>query len=171
MNSKINPWMVTTILLVGIIIGFGIGKIVPNNTTSTIFAAAQTGGNTVATANGGGNTANSQQLPSLQTATTINYGNVEKSFENGHYGLGNKNAKVKIIDYSDYQCPFCDRYFSQTFQQILTDYVATGKVYYTFYSYPLDIHPQGQKAAGAALCVARAGRAGPACHGRGGAAR
>ena len=72
--------------------------------------------------------------------------------------LGDKNAKVTIIEFSDYQCPFCARFWSQTLPQIKKDYVDTGKVKFVYRDFPLtSIHPMAQKAAEAAECVGEKG--------------
>ncbi len=67
---------------------------------------------------------------------------------------GDKNAKVTIIEFTDYQCPFCARHFVQTMPQIDNDYIKTGKVKYVLRDFPLEaIHPQALKAAEAARCA------------------
>src|SRR6266511_4301271 len=53
---------------------------------------------------------------------------------------GNPNAKVAIIEFSDYQCPFCGRYDKETYPQILKDYVDSGKVKYVWRDLPLYFH-------------------------------
>ena len=68
--------------------------------------------------------------------------------------LGNKNAKVAIVEFTDYQCPFCERLFSDAFPKIKKEYIDTGKVQYMVRDFPLfQIHPQAQKAAEAANCA------------------
>jgi len=68
--------------------------------------------------------------------------------------LGNKSAKVVIVEFTDYECPFCGRHFSETFSQIKKDYIDTGKVLYVLKDFPLiSIHSEAQKAAEAAHCV------------------
>jgi protein-disulfide isomerase len=70
------------------------------------------------------------------------------------YGLGDPNAPVTIIEYTDFQCPYCSRHFQQTFSQIKANFVDTGLVYYVFKDFPLTtIHPQAQAAAEAARCA------------------
>ncbi len=67
---------------------------------------------------------------------------------------GNTNAKVTLIEFSDYQCPFCERHFTQTEGQIKKEYIDTGKVKFYYRDYPLSqIHPGAQKAAEAVRCA------------------
>lgn len=67
--------------------------------------------------------------------------------------LGDVDAPVTLIEFSDYKCPFCGRFFRNTFPRIKTDYIENGKVRYVFRDFPiLSIHPQAQKAAEAAQC-------------------
>ncbi len=71
-----------------------------------------------------------------------------------HPARGDANASVTIVEFSDYQCPFCLTHFQQTMPQLLKDYIDTGKVKYVFMDFPLDsIHPQARKAAEAAECA------------------
>lgn len=73
--------------------------------------------------------------------------------------LGSNNAKVTLIEFSDYQCPFCKRNFQQTFPEIDKEYIKTGKVKYVFRAFPLEtIHPAAFKAAEAALCGGEQGK-------------
>ncbi len=66
--------------------------------------------------------------------------------------LGNKNAKVTLIEYSDFQCPFCSR-FAPVALQLVND--SQGKVALVYRNFPLEsIHPMAFKSAVAAECVA-----------------
>jgi protein-disulfide isomerase len=67
--------------------------------------------------------------------------------------LGSPEAPVVMIEYSDYQCPYCGRYSVQTFPQIRANYVDTGKVRYVFKDFPLGFHAQAEPAAQAARCA------------------
>ncbi len=72
--------------------------------------------------------------------------------------LGNKDAPITIIEFSDYQCPYCGRHFVETFPQLKKDYIDTGKVKLVFRDFPLtQIHPMAQPSAEAAECVREKG--------------
>jgi protein-disulfide isomerase len=67
---------------------------------------------------------------------------------------GDKNARIVVIEFSDYQCPFCGKFFRETSPQIEKEYVQTGKIRYIFRDLPLtSIHPNAFKAAEAAACA------------------
>jgi protein-disulfide isomerase len=71
---------------------------------------------------------------------------------------GQANAKVTIIEFSDFQCPFCERFYSQTLGQIETNYIKTGKAKLVFKQFPLSFHPFAQKAAEASECAREQGK-------------
>jgi len=72
--------------------------------------------------------------------------------------LGDANAPVTIIEFSDYECPFCFRHAKQTFPLIKENFIDTGKVRYVFRDFPLSNHPNAQKAAEAAECAGEQGK-------------
>ncbi len=67
--------------------------------------------------------------------------------------LGEKNAKVAIVEFADFECPFCRRYFTDTFPQIKKNYIDTGKVIYYYRHFPLDFHPLAKPFAQASECA------------------
>lgn len=68
--------------------------------------------------------------------------------------LGQANAPVTLIEFSDYECPFCKRYFDQTYGQIKKEYVDTGKVKIVYRDLPLSFHdPMATLEAVAANCA------------------
>jgi protein-disulfide isomerase len=71
---------------------------------------------------------------------------------------GSRAAPLTMVEFSDYQCPFCARHAQQTLPEIDRDYVATGKVRYVFRDLPLPIHPEAPKAAEAAHCAGDQGK-------------
>lgn len=73
--------------------------------------------------------------------------------------LGPSDAPVTIVEFSDYECPFCRRYFTSTFQELKAAYIDTRKVRYFFRDFPLEkIHPYARKAAEAAHCAGDQGK-------------
>jgi len=71
---------------------------------------------------------------------------------------GDPGAKVTLVEWSDYQCPFCAQHTRETAPRIEQDYVETGKVRVMFRDLPLtQIHPQAAKAAEAARCAGELG--------------
>ncbi len=67
--------------------------------------------------------------------------------------LGDDDAPVTIVEFSDYECPFCARFHTLTFGQLKSEYIDTGKVKFVYRDFPLSFHPQAQKAAEAAECA------------------
>lgn len=71
--------------------------------------------------------------------------------------LGNPNAKIKIVEYSDIQCPFC-QLFHPTLQKVMETYGKDGQVAWVYRHFPLNqIHPYAQKAAEGSECAAELG--------------
>jgi len=67
--------------------------------------------------------------------------------------LGQADARVVIVEFSDFQCPYCDRFFQQTFPQLKREYIDTGKVKLVFRDFPLSFHQNAALAAEAAQCA------------------
>ncbi|MBI2451733.1 DsbA family protein [Candidatus Pacearchaeota archaeon] len=68
--------------------------------------------------------------------------------------LGNPDAPVTIVEFSDFQCPFCGRFYSDALASIKTQYIETGKVKFVYKDFPLvSIHPMAQPTAEAARCA------------------
>ncbi len=72
--------------------------------------------------------------------------------------IGNADAAVTIVEFSDYECPFCKRHFDETYSKLKTDYIDTGKVKLVFRDLPLSFHdPLATKQAIAANCAREQG--------------
>lgn len=67
--------------------------------------------------------------------------------------MGDPNAPVKIVEYSDFQCPYCGRFVTQTEQQLIDAYIATGKVYFEYRSFGEFIGVESARSAEAAYCA------------------
>jgi len=72
---------------------------------------------------------------------------------------GNPNAPVTIIEFSDFQCPFCSRFFTQTLPLIEENYIDSGKVKFVYRDMPLDsIHQNARPASIASECADEQGK-------------
>ena len=72
----------------------------------------------------------------------------------GHPARGAAGARLVLVEFSDFECPYCGRHFRETQPQIDREYVQTGKVRYVFRNFPLEsMHKEAFKAAEAALCA------------------
>jgi protein-disulfide isomerase len=68
--------------------------------------------------------------------------------------LGNRDAPVTLIEFTDYQCPYCRRHAVNTLPRLIADYVDTGKLRYLIREMPVEAnHPFAGKTAEAALCA------------------
>lgn len=72
--------------------------------------------------------------------------------------LGDKNAKVIIVEFSDYQCPFCRSFWKDSFVQLKKEYIDTNKIKFVYRDYPLSFHPMAQPFAEAAECAEDQGK-------------
>ena len=73
--------------------------------------------------------------------------------------LGKNDAPLTLVEFTDYQCPFCARHYRDTFPKIVADFVDAGKVRYILREFPLvSIHPAATKASEAALCAGDQGK-------------
>ena len=72
--------------------------------------------------------------------------------------LGNSAAPVRIVEYTDLQCPYCARFARETFPLLRKRYIDTGKVRFDTVDLPLPMHAQAIPAAVAARCAGEQGR-------------
>ena len=72
----------------------------------------------------------------------------------GRPSRGNAKAKITVVEYADYECPYCGKYGTEVYSQIDRDYIKTNKVQYVFKNYPIaQLHPASFKAHVAAACA------------------
>lgn len=102
------------------------------------------GGATAGTNNNGTPTAAAPTLPEGDPSAV-------RPVDAGEHIRGNVNAPITLVEYSDFECPYCAA-FHPTTQQVLDEY--GDKVRLVYRHYPLSFHPHAQKAAEASECVA-----------------
>jgi len=69
--------------------------------------------------------------------------------------LGDRKAEVAIVEFSDFECPYCGRHQKNTIPALVDKYVNGGKVKYVFVAYPLGFHSHAESAAVAAACAGK----------------
>lgn len=136
-----NQWALLTFALLGFIVGFGANEVLG---TSVRIGAG--GGNAQPQAN-----APIVPTPTAQVPVAAVVANPPGADDDAV--MGDEDATVTLIEFTDYQCPFCARHFTQTVAQIKQEYVDTGKVKYVVRDFPLSIHPNAPKASEATECA------------------
>ncbi|MEK6923089.1 MAG: DsbA family protein [Nanoarchaeota archaeon] len=71
---------------------------------------------------------------------------------------GSADAPITIIEFSDFECPFCSRFYTDTLPSLQSDWIDTGKAKLMYRQYPLSFHPQAMPAARASECAADQGK-------------
>lgn len=75
------------------------------------------------------------------------------------YIKGQADAKLTMVEFSDFQCPFCERFYRETLPLIEKEYISTGKVRMVYRDFPMEeIHKDAQKAAEATQCAGEQGQ-------------
>lgn len=90
------------------------------------------------------------QRPSRPTTASVS--------TKGKQTMGSKDAPVTIVEFTDYQCPFCLRFTRNTFPGLKSKYIDTGKVRLVALNLPLPFHKDANKAAQAAHCAGEQGK-------------
>lgn len=67
--------------------------------------------------------------------------------------LGDKNATLTLVEFSDYECPYCKRSFDELLPELKKSYINTGKLRLVYKNLPLPFHQNAAKEAEAALCA------------------
>jgi len=94
------------------------------------------------------------QAPTQRTASQI----FQVSLDDDPF-KGNPNAPVTVVEFSDFQCPFCSRFFTQTLPALEENYINTGKIKLVYKDFPLDnLHPNARPAHIAAECADEQGK-------------
>ena len=93
-------------------------------------------------------------LPKGSSTDTASSTTVEPVSADDHI-LGDKNAPITLIEYSDYQCSYCVKHYP-TMKKLISEY--GGKVRWVFRSYPLPFHQAAKKASEAAEAAGAQGK-------------
>jgi protein-disulfide isomerase len=72
--------------------------------------------------------------------------------------IGSEKAKLWVLIVSDFQCPYCHQWHSETWEKLKREYVTTGKVRVAYVNMPLNIHPNARPTALAAMCAGAQGK-------------
>ncbi|MFH0954825.1 MAG: DsbA family protein [Candidatus Micrarchaeota archaeon] len=147
-SEPTNVWLVPlSIILAALIVSaavlYGFGNV---QTTLKTGLVAQPAANP-----GTGNTAPIAVAPTAPAPTA----SADFSAYTPRLVTGQASAQVVVVEFSDFQCPFCERAYSDAVKGIKQDYVTTGKVQFAYEEFPLEsIHPNARPAAEAAECAA-----------------
>ena len=91
------------------------------------------------------------QQPAAPTTAATPAPRVYDIETDGFPSVGPADAPVTIVEFSDYQCPFCARWHNEEYQLLLEAY--PGQIRFVYRNYPLSFHPNAFPAAEAALCA------------------
>ena len=140
-----NVWKVASLILIGLIIGYIIGRF---ELATTKFYNDVSIKKTVIESG-------DSQIPSIEE----NIGDpvVKISADDDDF-LGAEDAQIVIIEFSEYQCPFCSKMYQEIYPDLKKDFIDTGKVKYVYRDFPLTIHPNAVNAAMAAECAGDQGQ-------------
>lgn len=99
-----------------------------------------------------------QELQALKAGAKQNAaGPLSIDVKNETHIAGRADAEFAIVEFSDYECPFCKRHAKQTIPLLKDKYIATGKLKYVYVDYPLPSHARAKSAAVAANCAGEEG--------------
>jgi len=83
---------------------------------------------------------------------------VRMRVDSGGFEVGSANAPLTLIEYTDYQCPYCRQFHTATYEQLKKNYIDTGKLRFISRDFPLDMHDNAPRAALAARCAGDQGK-------------
>jgi protein-disulfide isomerase len=83
---------------------------------------------------------------------------VQIDVKSSWHSLGRADAPVTVVEFTDYECPYCKQFHSATFGELKHNYIDTGKVRWVAHDLPLEKHPLAENAAEAAHCAGDQGK-------------
>lgn len=138
MKEKLFPFLVVGLVITAFAAGLLYGKVSVYEKQGTAAGAQDTG---------------NQALPQEPEQTTLTDAQWQDAQASYAAAMGEEDAPVTIVEYTDYQCPFCARFYTDSYGQIIENYVDTGKVRYLLRDLPLSFHANAKPAALAARCA------------------
>lgn len=104
-----------------------------------------------------GNTATAPKEATIAEEVGGSLSSTPRPVDETDYIKGNPNAPILLIEYSDYDCPFCKQYH-ETLNEIMDEYGVSGRVAWVYRQFPIaQLHPNSPKISAAALCVGKLG--------------
>jgi protein-disulfide isomerase len=147
-----HNWLLALVLIIGLVVGFAAG----NLGSKTGFGGRD------------GATVDSAIVSEFDNATTpearlaaakqLIREDFRVQVAGDREALGSPEAKLTLVEFSDFQCPFCRRYANLAFPDIKRNYIDTGKVKYVYRHFALDFHPGAIPAARASECAREQGK-------------
>ncbi|MBU1446298.1 DsbA family protein [Patescibacteria group bacterium] len=141
-ESSQNIWKTASFILIGLIVGYIIGRFelatIEFHNDSNIKKTVVESGN-------------------AQTTQTEQENVLEISADDDDF-LGSEDAPILIVEFSEYQCPFCAKMYKEIYPNLKKDFIDTGKVKYVYRDFPLTIHTNAINAAMAAECAGDQGK-------------
>jgi len=136
--NKLLVGLIVAITVAAFFVGFGVGSETDNSSELVIKDSKDI----------------ADQTPSKQQAQSNPSSKIILVSLDDDPVKGNPNAPITIVEFSDFQCPFCARFFSQTLPLIQQNYIDTGKVKFVYRDFPIpSIHQNAIPAAIAAECA------------------
>ena len=123
-------WMLTTFLLIGVLVGLGVSSLDLSSGQANVPGAGDS------------------KIP-----PTLDQPDYDPPTVDDDPVLGDENAPITMIEFSDYECPYCNRFEADTFPQIKEAFIDTGLVKLVYRDFPLSFHPNAHAAAEAAECA------------------
>jgi protein-disulfide isomerase len=93
------------------------------------------------------------QLPRAATPMPDPPGKAQLSVDDGWHSIGRADAPVTLVEFGDFQCPYCKKFHANAYAQLKKNYIDTGKLRFVSRDMPLEFHSFAFKAAEAARCA------------------
>ncbi len=128
-----NPWFAVSMGLIGLIVGYTISTALHGVASQPAAVAQQ------------------------PTAAAPEEDNSNPAEPGDGMVLGKADAPITLIEFSDFQCPFCRKWYRETYADLKKQYIDTGKVKLVYRHYPLSFHPAAEPSALAVTCAQKQG--------------